>query len=125
MGWPGHRLALGLAAFVVAAALLAGMIAIRAAALPPEASGSMLAVFQPGAAEDAMFAAIVEAGGKPVRRTWLPFVWVVAGDEPGLAGRLAGRGAIGAYGELPISPQIAGCFAYADAKTVELFTLRP
>lgn len=125
MVWPGHRLALGLAGAVLLASLAAGMAAMRAAALPPEASGGMLAVFEPGAAEDAMFAAIVEAGGRPVRRTWLPFVWVVAGEESGLAGRLRAHGAIGSYGELPFSPQIAGCFAFADAKAVELFSLRP
>jgi hypothetical protein len=44
------------------------------------------------------------------------FIWVVVGDEPGLAGRLAQQGAIGAYRELPLNPSIAGCFALADAK---------
>ena len=121
----GHRLALGFAAAVLVASLIAGMAAIRAAALPPEASGKMLAVFHPGTAEDAMFGAIVEAGARPVRRTWLPFVWVVSGDDLGTAGRLVAAGAMGSYGELPFSPQIAGCFAYADAKAVELFSLRP
>lgn len=121
----GHRLALWLAAAVLAVSLLAMMAAMRAAALPPEASGTVLVVFRPGTDEDRMFASLVSAGGAPVRRTWLPFVWVAAGDEPGFVGRLAGQGALGAYAELPFSPQIAGCFAYADAKAMELFSLRP
>ncbi|MGE4247122.1 MAG: hypothetical protein AB7E66_14075 [Parvibaculaceae bacterium] len=121
----GHRLALGFAAAVLVVSLIAGMAAMRSAALPPEAAGKMLAVFEPGTNEDAMFTAIVKAGAAPVRRTWLPFVWVVAGEEPGLAGRLVSAGAIGSYGELPFSPQIAGCFAFADAKAMELFSLRP
>lgn len=125
MDWPGHRLALGLAAFILAAGLLIMLGAMRSAALPPEAAGKMLAVFEPGSGDDEMFAAIIGAGARPVRRTWLPFVWVVAGDEAGLAGRLKQQGALGSYGELPFSPQIAGCFAYVDAKAMEIFNLRP
>lgn len=121
----GHGLALWLAAAVLAASLIAMMAAVRAAALPPEASGKMLVVFQPGIAEDEIFARVVQAGGAPVRQTWLPFVWVVAADAPGFAGRIKAEGALGAYGELPFSPQLAGCFAYVDAKAMELFSLRP
>ena len=121
----GHSLALWLAAAVLAASLIAMMAAIRAAALPPEASGKMLIVFQPGSTEDEILARVIEAGGAPVRRTWMPFVWVVAADTPGFAGRIQAEGALGAYGELPFSPQLAGCFAYVDAKAMELFSLRP
>jgi hypothetical protein len=105
--------------------LAAMAITIRSAALPPESTGPMLVVFEPGMPEEQMFARIIAAGARPVRATWLGFVWVVAGVEPGLAGRLADNGAIGAYGELPFSPSIAGCFAYADAKVAELFAIRP
>ena len=100
-------------------------IAIRAAALPASASGPMLVVFDPGTPEGQMFAKIIAAEAKPVRGTWLGFVWVVAGDEPGLAGRLTANGAIGTYRELPFSPSLAGCFAYADSKVAEIFSLRP
>jgi hypothetical protein len=120
-----HRLALGLFLSLLLAALVATVIAVRASALPDEASGKMLAVFDPRLDEQAMFAALVRAGGRPLRRTWLSSVWVVAGDTPGFAGSLRQAGAIGAYGELPISPELAGCFAYADARTRELFALRP
>ncbi len=121
----GHRLAVWLAAGVVAVSLVAMATAMRAAALPPEASGKMLVVFEPGTSQDEIFTHLIEAGGSPVRQTWLPFVWVVAGDAPGFAGTILAQGAIGTYGELPFSPQLAGCFAYVDAKAMELFALRP
>ena len=121
----GHKLALWLAAGVLAVSLAAMATAMRAAALPPEASGKMLVVFQPGTHQDDILLHLVKAGGAPVRQTWLPFVWVVAGDAPGFAGAMMRHGAMGAYGELPFSPQLAGCFAYVDAKAIELFDLRP
>jgi len=120
-----HRLAIALFLSLLAAGLVGMLIAIRASALPDSASGKMLAVFDPRLDEPAIFAALVRAGGRPMRRTWLPAVWVVAGDAPGFAGSLRQAGAIGAYGELPMSPELAGCFAYADARTRELFALRP
>jgi hypothetical protein len=125
MHWPGHRLALGLALAVLVLWFAVRAITVRLAALPASASGPMLVAFEPGTSEDRIFGNIIAAGARPVRSTWLGFVWVVAGDAPGLAGRLAERGALGAYTELPFSPTLAGCFAYADSKTVELFSLRP
>jgi hypothetical protein len=120
-----HRLALRLALSVLAVWLLGMAIVVRSAALGPEASGKMLAVFEPGTSQDIIFNALVAAGGRPVRDTWLPFVWVVDGVESGFAGRLKQHGAVGAYGELPFAPAVAGCLAYADAKVAELFSLRP
>ncbi len=121
----GHKLALWLAAAVIAVSLVAMAVAMRAAALPPEATGKMLVVFEPGTAQDDIFRRLVAAGGAPVRETWLPFVWVVAGEAPGFAGTMMANGALGTYGDMPFSPQIAGCFAYVDAKAIELFTWRP
>jgi hypothetical protein len=121
----GHKLALWLAAGVITVSLLAMAVAMRAAALPPEASGKMLVVFEPGTSQGDILVRLVAAGGSPIRQTWLPFVWVVAGDRPGFAGTMMAHGALGTYGELPFSPQIAGCFAYVDAKAMELFSLRP
>jgi hypothetical protein len=121
----GHRLALWLAAAVVVASLIAMAVAMRAAALPPETSGKMLVVFEPGTEQSDIFARLIAAGGAPLRETWLPFVWVVAGEKPGFAGAVMAEGAMGAYDELPFSPQLAGCFAYVDAKAMELFSLRP
>ena len=125
MRWPGHRLAMVLGLAIVLAWLLAMFVVARAAALEPRASGKMLAVFEPGTSEDIIFDSLLAAGGKPLRGTWLPFVWVVVGEEEGFAGRLREHGAIGAYGELPFAPSIAGCLAFADAKVAEIFSLRP
>ncbi|MGQ0485464.1 MAG: hypothetical protein ACT4SY_08960 [Hyphomicrobiales bacterium] len=125
MRWPSHRLALTLFITVLGVWIVVMAAIMRAAALPPEASGPMLAVFEPGTPEDQLFASLVDAGAKPVRATAFGFIWVVAGDEPGLAGRLIERGAIGAYAELPLSPSIAGCFALADAKVAEMFSAGP
>jgi hypothetical protein len=124
MRWPGHRLALTLAAGVLVIWAAAMALTLRAAALPTSASGTMLAVFEPGTPQEMQFAALINAGGRPLRTTWLPFVWVVAGDEAGFAGRLMAAGAIGTYGDMPLSPSLAGCFAYADAKAAELFSIR-
>ena len=121
----GHKLAIWLAVGVFAVSLAAMATAMRAAALPPEASGKMLVVFQPGTPEADIFGSLIRAGAKPVRQTWLPFVWVVAGETPGFAGTIMAEGALGTYDELPFSPQLAGCFAYVDAKAMELFALRP
>ena len=120
-----HRLALKLALSVLAVWLIGMAIVVRSAALAPDASGKMLAVFEPGTSQDMIFHTLVAAGGRPVRDTWMPFVWVVAGDDAGFAGRLKQHGAVGAYGELPFAPAVAGCLAYADAKVAELFSLRP
>lgn len=124
MNWPGHRLALTLATCVLAAWVAGMALTLRVAALKPEDTGTMLVVFAPGTEPDAAFTKLVNAGGNPVRRTWLGSVWVVTGDAPGLAGRLMEQGAMGTYRDLPVSPDLAGCFAYADAKVAELFSLR-
>jgi hypothetical protein len=112
----GHRLALTLFAGVIAAWLVGMAIVMRHAALPPEAGGTMLAVFEPGMPEDQAFAALTRADARIVKPSGLSFIWVVSSDQPGLAGRLQREGALGAYRELPVSPVIAGCFAFADAK---------
>ncbi len=123
--WPGHRFALILACVALFVGIGFMALSMRSAALPPEATGKVLAVFPPGTDSDDIFAGLIRAGGKPLRKTWLDFVWVVSSSEPGFAGRLKAEGAIGTYAEMPITPQLAGCFAYADAKVVQLFQVRP
>jgi hypothetical protein len=113
---PGHRLALSLFAGVLAVWLGGMAVLMRQSALPPEASGTMLAVFEPGTPSDEIFASLTRADARVVRQSGLGFIWVVSGVEPGLAGRLSREGALGAYRDLPISPAIAGCFAFVDAK---------
>ncbi len=117
----GHRLAVALFISVIVVWLAVMAIVMRAAALEPEASGTMLAVFDPGTPQDHIFASLTRAEARPVRPTAFGFIWIVNGDGPGLAGRLKQQGAIGAYRELPISPTIAGCFALADAKAADMF----
>jgi hypothetical protein len=116
MDGKGHRLALGLFAGVLVLWLAAMALLMRHSALPPEASGTMLAVFEPGTPQDEIFASLTRANARVLRPSGLGFIWVVGGAEPGLARRLLREGALGAYRDLPISPVIAGCFAYADAK---------
>ena len=123
--WPGHKFAAIFGGLVLIIWLVIMALTMRHAALPPEAPGPLLAVFEPGMSENEMFARIIAANGKPLRGTWLGFVWVVAGEEKGLAGRLESQGAIGTYAELPFDPSLAGCFAYTDAKVSEVFSLRP
>lgn len=122
MRWSGHRLAIALFVSVIMIWLAIMAAVMRAAALPPEATGTMLAVYDPGTPQDVIFASLTRAEAQPVRPTAFGFIWIVSGEDPGLAGRLKEQGAIGAYRELPISPTIAGCFALADAKAADMFT---
>lgn len=121
----GHWLAALLAVGVLVAWLGAMALAVRDAALPPEASGTVLAVFPSSLGERDALAAVTRAGGRPIRTTWIPGIWVVTDDEPGFAARLAAEGAIGVYGDVPIGPQLAGCFAWVDTRVVKLIDLRP
>lgn len=123
--WPGHKFAAVFGGLVLIVWLIAMAVTIRLAALPPEAPGPLLAVFEPGMSENEIFARIIAADGKPLRSTALGFVWVVAGEKSGLAGRLENQGAIGTYAELPLSASLAGCFAFADAKVAEAFSIKP
>jgi len=121
MEWSGHRLAIALFVSVVLVWLAVMAVVMRAAALPSDASGTMLAVFEPGTTEDEIFSRLTRAEAQPVRPTAFGFIWIVNGASPGLVARLKEQGAIGAYRELPISPTIAGCFALADAKAADMF----
>ncbi len=117
MHWPGHRFALTLFLSVIAIWLVVMFALMRSAALPTEAQGIMLVVFEPGIADDIAFAAITRAQAKPIRKTAFGFIWVVDGN----AGKLEREGALGSYRELPISPEIAGCVAVVDAKVAAAF----
>jgi hypothetical protein len=120
MTWPGHRFAITLFLSVIAIWLIAMFALMRASALPDDASGQMLVVFEPSTPKETAFASIVNAGAKPIRETAFGFIWVVDGK----AGALVSNGALGAYRELPINPTIAGCVAIADAKVANAFGWR-
>jgi hypothetical protein len=81
---------------------------VRAADLPPEAGGTMVAVFPPGFDGADALAAVARADGLPVRTTWLGNVWVVHGPEPGFAGRLREAGAWLAVAAVPFEPGLLG-----------------
>lgn len=120
-----HALA---AAILAGAVVVAGVLMAKSMAdarLPGSASGRMLVVFPLAMSGDDMFARIIRAGARPIRQTWLDAVWVVAGDRPGLAGRLIANGAAATYGDVFFAPQLAGCFAYVDSKARKLFAIRP
>ena len=121
MNYPGHRFALGLFATVLVGWALAMLLVMRDAVLPAEATGTMLVVFEPGIESDEAFSSITRAGALPIRKTAFGFIWVVNGDAPGLAGRLIAEGAIGAYRELPLPAEIAGCVAVVDDKISNAF----
>ena len=61
--WPGHRFAAAFAGVVLILWLAVMAVMMRLAALPPEAPGPLLAVFEPGMSEDEMFARIIAANG--------------------------------------------------------------
>ena len=119
MAWPGHRFAIGLFAAVIAVWLGVMSFLMHQAALPGTATGTMLTVFEPGTKSEVAFAAITQAGAKPIRQTSFGFIWVVDGN----AGALKAQGAIGSYRELPISPEIAGCVAVVNDKVASAFRL--
>jgi hypothetical protein len=107
----GHGLAAVLAAAVLVVWLGLMVVSWRAAALPPQASGTVLAVFPPRHSEADIFAAILRAGGRPVRATWLGFAWIAHGDEPGFVANLRTEGAVGAFDDVPLGPSLGGCAA--------------
>ncbi len=119
MVWPGHRFALAAFFGVITVWLVAMFAIMRDAALPADATGVMLVVFEPGTEEDKAFAAITRAQAKPIRKTAFGFIWVVEGS----AGKLKTEGALGSYRELPISAEIAGCVAVVDSKVAATFGL--
>lgn len=98
----GHRFALALAAFVVAAWATAMGAAIATAA-PPQ--GRTLALFPFGTLPDRAFAAIARSGARPIGRHWL--VWAVETDAGG-ARRLKAEGALVVLPDLAFVPPL-GC----------------
>ena len=122
MSWPSHKFALVFFGSVIVAWLAVMIGLVRNSALPAEASGTMMAVFEPSITEADAVYAIAAARGNVVKKSGLAFAWVVQSDEQGLAGRMRAKGAIGVYRELPISPALMGCIAVADAKVETALT---
>lgn len=104
------RLALGFFGGVIAIWLALMAFALDRLALPDAATGQLTAVFGAEPEEPELFQRIVEAGGRPVRSTGFGRVWVVYGDDPGLAGRLRAEGARLVVRELGFGVLMAACF---------------
>jgi hypothetical protein len=105
-----HRFALKLLAWIVGIWLTAMAFLFEAAALPPEASGTVIALFPPGMDSAQSFGASAAAGAKLVSTTWFDNVLVVADETPGLAGRLKAQGAIEAFKNMSFAGiSFAGC----------------
>lgn len=110
-----HRLAPhGLAlAFAAAVLLLWGGLfgwTLQRAALPPEASGRVIAVYPFGWPAAEVTAAATRTEARLVRDTWLHNAVELASDDPGFAGRLRDTGAIGVYRAQPFTLfTLAGC----------------
>jgi hypothetical protein len=121
MRWPGHRFAFAVFAAVLILWLGAMVVIMRHSALPDEATGKMLVVFDTSTTEDEAIKAITAAGANPIRVSDFSFIWIAQSDAPGTAGKLKQQGALGAYRELPLSPVIAGCVAVVDRKVANSF----
>lgn len=102
-----------LMAGIALAWVMAVMLTLRLAALPPDATGKLFVVFPPGTGGAASFAAIVGAGGAPVRPTLGDWAWVAHGEDEGFVGRLEAAGALAAFRGAPAGVALAGCFAFA------------
>jgi hypothetical protein len=86
---------------------------LRGAALGPDAGGTMFVVFPPATAPAEAFAAIVGAGGEPVRPALGDWGWIVHADAAGFVGRLERNGALAAFRGAPAGLSLTGCFAWA------------
>jgi hypothetical protein len=108
-GSSGHGLALLLASVVLAVWAGTMVLSLGQARLPPEADGPVLVAFPPGTSDAEAFAAVVRAGGEPIRPAWLGLVWMARGRDVGFVGRLESEGALAAFSELSLAPALGGC----------------
>ena len=82
----------------------------KAAALPPEAGGTVIVLFPPGTEASEAFTASAAAGAKLVSTSWFENMLVVVDETPGLAGRLQAEGAFAVFENLSFAGfSFAGC----------------
>ena len=86
---------------------------VRGAALGPDEEGRIFVVFPPGTGAADAFAAIVTAGGEPVRPALGDWGWIAHADAAGFVGRLERNGALAAFRGAPVGLSLSGCFAWA------------
>jgi hypothetical protein len=105
-----HRLALKLLGSILGLWLVAMALLFEAAALPPEASGTVIVLFPLDMRAAESLAASAAAGAKLVSPSWFENVLVVADETPGLAGRLRDQGALAVFENVGIAGvSFAGC----------------
>jgi hypothetical protein len=109
-----------LALMVGVVVLWTGVLAVilRVAALGPEDRGKVFVVFPPATAPAEAFAAIVAAGGEPVRAALGDWAWIAHAEDAGFVGRLEQNGALAAFRGGPVGLSLAGCFAWAADRAV-------
>ena len=105
-----HRFALKLLAGIIGIWLAGLAVLFEAAALPPEASGTVIVLFPPDMDRAAAVGASAAAGAKLVSPSWVENVLVVEDEAPGLAGRLKAEGALAVFENLRFAGiSFAGC----------------
>jgi hypothetical protein len=105
-----HRFALRLLAWIAGIWLAVLALLLKAAALPPEASGTVIVVFPTDTAVAEAVAASAAAGAKLVSPSWFDNLLVVADETPGLAGRLKEQGALAVFENMTFAGfSFAGC----------------
>lgn len=93
----GHGFALKLAGGIVGVWLLLMGVVLYQAALPPEGSGIVIAVFPPGTDSATVATASAATGARILSTTWFDNMLVVEDETAGFAGRLKDVGAIAAF----------------------------
>lgn len=93
----GHGFALKLAGAIVGAWLLLMGLVLHQAALPPEGSGIVIAVFPTGTDSTTAATASTAAGARILSATWFDNMLVVENETAGFVGRLREAGAIAAF----------------------------
>jgi uncharacterized membrane protein SpoIIM required for sporulation len=105
-----HRFALKLVAWILGLWLIGLALLFEAAALPPEGSGTVIALFPPRMSAAESLAASATAGAKLVSISWFDNVLVVADAAPGFVGRLQDQGAIAVFRNMRFAGiSFAGC----------------
>lgn len=109
-GTADHRFVVKLLAWTVGIWLIALGLLFEAAALPPEASGTVIVLFPLSNRAAESVAASAAAGAKLVSASWFENVLVVADETPGLAGRLKEQGALEVFANMSVAGfSFAGC----------------
>jgi hypothetical protein len=96
-GGLGHLFALKLAGAIVGVWLVLMSVVLYHAALPPEGSGVVIAVFPPGTDSTTVATASAATGARILSTTWFDNMLVVEDESAGFAGRLKQAGAVAAF----------------------------